>query len=552
MATASLSAISKELRARGSMPVGMVQARFGVSKQTASKLLREGQSKRMWTVKQGAVLPMRMPKATLSEPRVRTTGRVVRKRKRNPAKGAKRTKKATKPAAARKESRKRQREAEERRKFDAWVTKVDKELMEAKKAKRAAPKRKPAAKKTAPRSVGRAKTSRTKSVGRKPMAKKQRTAKQKAATKRMIAANKARRRKWPAVGPGLAAKARAAKPRRKAAAKPKRRSVRARVISAAASRGKARRVSRKRMRPGTYIRARTGRKVRVTKNPIGRNTKDLMVAGVGLGLGLVGASMLDRYVATLPAQGSEKAFVGTGAITKIQEKPTNARIAAQAIGTGAAGIGSYLLKKKSPTGAYLLGGVAVGFGVKLFQCVVDGMLMPALLKAEKPLEDTFANRMYPEFQTYGQNSGAMTGPNRPFAFRARRGQVGNPSPQIGPVAEPSGQVAGCSCGNTKSSHPGLDRIFPGSAGCGPAMPYGCGQPGCGGLAPSVPGAPSVVPGAPPVVVPSDEPVAGRVPIVATTPEYPKAERTSSLVDIMRLAQGQMPPWSPPTPTPLVR
>jgi len=233
--------------------------------------------------------------------------------------------------------------------------------------------------------------------------------------------------------------------RRKSSAKarkPAARTTKARVVRAVTSRGKSRRVSRHRAPPGQYVSRRTGKKYTFLKNPL-NSTKKLAVAGVGLAVGLTAASLLDRYIATMPPKGSDKALVGGAAAAQIQAQPSNTRIAAQGLGTVGSGIGAYLLRRKSPLGSVFLGGMAVGFGVKLFQQLTEGLLMPKVFKAKSSTEATFANRFFPEYQSFGTNGGTA---GRPFPRGRARGSLGAPSvPDVGPVAAGSGTVGACSC-----------------------------------------------------------------------------------------------------------
>jgi hypothetical protein len=261
--------------------------------------------------------------------------------------------------------------------------------------------------------------------------KKPRTAAQKAATRKMIAANRAKRRGNPTRKPKRAKKAtvKTTKTGRRQVVKKKGQSytqTARKFVNTANKRinksPKAKTITR-RYKSGKYG-------VLFRENPAMRG-KAIMAAAGGFAVGIVGADVLDRYIATrAPDNGNGSALTGQAAKDAINAKPDGMRIFAQAAGTGVAAVGAYALRKKSMVGTYLLGGLAAAFAAKALGMVVKGHLMPALLPA-KDSESDFVKRL-----AYGDLKGprGYMGAPRPFQ--------GKPAP-IGPRATGSVGAYGC-------------------------------------------------------------------------------------------------------------
>lgn len=127
------------------------------------------------------------------------------------------------------------------------------------------------------------------------------------------------------------------------------------------------------------------------------------MAGFGVGLGLVVADFLDRFVATRKPTDGVQPWYGANAAAAVNRRPDAWRLGAQAAGgVGAIGL-AYLARGRSVL-PFLFGGTAVGFFANLTKEVINWWAMPMILKTENATEATFANRMYPLEQKTIQDS----------------------------------------------------------------------------------------------------------------------------------------------------
>lgn len=134
--------------------------------------------------------------------------------------------------------------------------------------------------------------------------------------------------------------------------------------------------------------------VTYSDNPVFTNIKQYVSATVGVGLGLWGAKLLDRWVATMKPKDGVRHYFGRDAATLINSRPGGIRLATTAVATGSLMWGSYFFGKTRPTVGYFLGGLAVGTGSFLFANVLDWYLIPMVGKVTDASEDTFFNRFF--------------------------------------------------------------------------------------------------------------------------------------------------------------
>lgn len=130
--------------------------------------------------------------------------------------------------------------------------------------------------------------------------------------------------------------------------------------------------------------------------------KNLGVAAVGIGFGLLVAEMVDRAVATrTPADdGTNKAnhpWYGRNAVAAIQRRPDAMRYGAQ-IGGAAVSIGvAYLSRNLRGIGRivpFLAGGMAVAFVANAAMKLFNWEIAPRIFKVTKPDEMTLGNRLF--------------------------------------------------------------------------------------------------------------------------------------------------------------
>jgi hypothetical protein len=223
------------------------------------------------------------------------------------------------------------------------------------------------------------------------------------------------------------------------------------------------------IRSGRYGNPETGevisiRRVYSKKNPIWE-TKHLAAAGGGLIVGIVGADLLDRFLATMAPEGSTEALTDVKAIAAIRSKTNAVRMASSAGGAVVGFGGAYLLRNKSPMASYALGGFGLGFGVKFLTQLVTDVLMPIVFKVEDRTADKTANRLYPDKQGYADVSTTPSttktstptttaGVGAPRVYRlpapSRAMNAKRAMPDFGPVARRPGSVGGCNCGGSGS------------------------------------------------------------------------------------------------------
>jgi hypothetical protein len=142
------------------------------------------------------------------------------------------------------------------------------------------------------------------------------------------------------------------------------------------------------------------------ENPMGAYSMDSLkafgIASAGVGLGLLVARGIDRFVATMkPADskglaGTKAAnhpWYGKNAVAAINRRPGVVRLGVQA-GGAVVGIGAAYALRNKPIVPWLLGGIALGFGSNLLLQLAEWYVIPRLFKIEKADEKTTSNRLY--------------------------------------------------------------------------------------------------------------------------------------------------------------
>jgi hypothetical protein len=117
-------------------------------------------------------------------------------------------------------------------------------------------------------------------------------------------------------------------------------------------------------------------------------------AGAGVGIGLVVADFLDRFVATRKPTNGQNPWYGANAAAAVNRRPDAWRLGAQAAGGLGAMALAYVARGRSIF-PWLLGGTAVGFFANLTKQLLNWYAMPMVFRVASPNEATFANRMYP-------------------------------------------------------------------------------------------------------------------------------------------------------------
>lgn len=142
------------------------------------------------------------------------------------------------------------------------------------------------------------------------------------------------------------------------------------------------------------------------ENPMGpystSSLKGFGWAAGGVGLGLVVAELVDRYIATRTPADSKSGgpdakgnnpWFGRDAAAAMQRRPDALRLGVQAVGALAGIGGAYALRGRS-IAPWLIGGTAVGFGANLFKQLIMWWVAPRILKA-KENEAVLGNRLLP-------------------------------------------------------------------------------------------------------------------------------------------------------------
>lgn len=132
--------------------------------------------------------------------------------------------------------------------------------------------------------------------------------------------------------------------------------------------------------------------------------KSLGTTSFGIGLGLVFADLLDRYIATRTPKDGKRPWMGRNAAAAIQAKPDAMRLGAQAAGAVLASAGAYYTRKSNYI-PWVLAGTAIGFGANLFKQLITWWIMPAIFKVEATdaNKESLGNRLYPLEQAYVQD-----------------------------------------------------------------------------------------------------------------------------------------------------
>lgn len=253
-------------------------------------------------------------------------------------------------------------------------------------AKKAAAKKKPAKKKTAARKAA--------APAAKPA--KKRGGAKKAATKPKTTPKKAPKK--------------AAKKKKAAMAKATHKTTRTPRTSKYAGMNKSERKVAKRSKNRIHPAARTTRTTWLDAKIPGRRITDSVTkkfrknpaatwAEVGIGIAsTVGfytlADLADRYLATRTPKGGDKPLYGADAAVRLLAKPDAMRLGVQAAGMVLGLGGAAYLARRMPKIAALIGGLGMGFGLKLGTMAVVSYLMPMILKSNEA-GDGLGDRVFP-------------------------------------------------------------------------------------------------------------------------------------------------------------
>lgn len=203
-----------------------------------------------------------------------------------------------------------------------------------------------------------------------------------------------------------------------------------------------------------------------------KNLVSFGVAATGVGVGLVFADFLDRWIATRrpadsanPAGTANHPWFGANAAAAQRRRPDALRLGGQAAGAvGAMGLG-YLVRGR-PVIPWLLGGIALGFGANLVKQLIDWWLMPALFQVKEPSEASFANRMYPLEQTAVQDAVAAMFENWGGTPNLASNQLQTPT-VVGVLPPTSGQSPIYALGRAANPTSGQHGKVAGCADCWP-------------------------------------------------------------------------------------
>lgn len=156
------------------------------------------------------------------------------------------------------------------------------------------------------------------------------------------------------------------------------------------------------------------------ENPIGPLSKDSLVgfgwAAAGTAIGLTGARLTDRFVATM-APGKSKsgvegkhAWYGRDAAAMINRRPGALRYGVQAGGALAGMVAAYATRNVRVL-PWLFGGLALGYGSNLLLMALEWAILPKILKGDTTKPETMTsglgglgNRLLPMEQDYVQDA----------------------------------------------------------------------------------------------------------------------------------------------------
>jgi len=194
----------------------------------------------------------------------------------------------------------------------------------------------------------------------------------------------------------------------------------------------------------------------------GEGVKKYGIAIGGVGVGLIVADVLDRFVATrTPASASngsaqvkgQRPWYGKDAAAAIRRRPDAWRLGAQAaLAVGAVALGYFTRNK--PLLSWFFGGLSVGAGSALFEKLWTWYAGPMLMSVDKtkPSEMTIGNRLYSFEQGFVQDDIDKAFETWPTIPQLMSAQAPGDNPTIAPVS--SGALQGLPSGKAHSGASG--------------------------------------------------------------------------------------------------
>src|SRR5690606_17382007 len=213
-------------------------------------------------------------------------------------------------------------------------------------------------------------------------------------------------------------------------------------------------------------------------NPMGEVGTFATMALFGV-LGAVGSDWLDRFVATMPVEGSDKPLSGVEASTAIIMRPNGKRLGAQGgLFVILAGFTYLLAKKNKRTASIIFGAMALGVLIRTGLQAINAFGMPMALPSSKDAsKPSLGDRLYPGEQEATQKdletmmsvySGKLKAASRAAGGRTHAEQTA-PAGQGGKLAGISSRLGGTAQPSTLTSDKRPAQVA-GPTNARPALP----------------------------------------------------------------------------------